>query len=80
MPWSISDLALSATAVIALVALLRPDIERVFQRRKAVIDVHPAGRLEVGFSNFGPTIGCKVRCKPLTVMSSSALVRSRSSA
>jgi hypothetical protein len=57
MPWSIGDLALTATAVIALVALLRPDIERVFQRRKAVIDVHPAGRLEVGFSNFGPTIG-----------------------
>jgi hypothetical protein len=57
MPWSIGDLALIATAVIALVALLRPDIERVFQRRKAVVDVHPAGRLEVGFSNFGPTIG-----------------------
>src|SRR6202012_158953 len=28
-----------------------------YQRRKAVIAVHPAGRLEVGFSNFGPTIG-----------------------
>jgi hypothetical protein len=57
MPWSIGDLALAATAVIALCALLRPDIERVFQRRRAVIDVHPAGRLEIGFSNFGPTIG-----------------------
>jgi len=57
MPWSIGDLALSATAVIALGALLRPDIERMFQRRRAVIDLHPAGRLEVGFSTFGPTIG-----------------------
>lgn len=57
MQWSIGDLALAATAVIALVALLRPDIERLFQRRRAVIDVHSAGRLEVGFSNFGPTLG-----------------------
>jgi len=57
MQWSIGDLALVATAIIALVALLRPDIERVFQRRRATIEMHPAGRLEVGFSNFGPTIG-----------------------
>lgn len=58
MPWSIGDLALTATAFIALVALLRPDIERVWQRRKVTtIEMHPAGRLEVGFSNFGPTIG-----------------------
>jgi hypothetical protein len=54
---SIGDLALVATAVIALVALLRPDIERVFQRRRGTIEMHPAGRLEVGFSNYGPTIG-----------------------
>jgi len=57
MQWSIGDLALVATAIIALVALLRPDIERVSQRRRATIEMHPAGRLEVGFSNFGPTIG-----------------------
>lgn len=58
MSWSIGDLALTATAVIALLALLRPDIERVLQGRKVTpIEMHPAGRLEVGFSNFGPTIG-----------------------
>lgn len=44
-----------ATAVIALAAFFRPDIERLF--RRGAVDVHPAGRLEVGFSNFGPTIG-----------------------
>jgi hypothetical protein len=57
MPWSISDLALAVTALIAFLALVRPDIERVFQRLRATIEMHPAGRLEVGFSNFGPTIG-----------------------
>lgn len=54
---SIGDLALAATALIALVALVRPDIERELQRRRAAIEMHPAGRLEVGYSNFGPTIG-----------------------
>src|ERR1700730_11315632 len=60
MPWSISDLAFAVTALIAFLALVRPDIERVFQRLRATIEMHPAGRLEVGFSNFGPTIG--VQC------------------
>jgi len=45
------------TALIAFVALVRPDIARMFDRLTATIEMHPAGRLEVGFSNFGPTIG-----------------------
>jgi hypothetical protein len=57
MTWTNGDLAHAATAVIALAALFRPEIERLIQRRRAMIDVHPAGRLEVGFSTFGPTIG-----------------------
>lgn len=44
-----------ATALIALVALFRPDIQRLY--RRGAVDVHPAGRLEIGFSTFGPTIG-----------------------
>jgi hypothetical protein len=48
MPWSNGELATAATAAIAFFALLRPDIERLFRRSRAVIDVHPAGRLEVG--------------------------------
>lgn len=50
-------MATAATAAIAFVALLRPDIERLLRSRRAVIDVHSAGRLEVGFSTFGPTLG-----------------------
>ncbi len=57
MPWSNGDIATAATAVIALAALLRPEIGRLFKRWRAMIDMHPAGRLEVGFSSFGPTIG-----------------------
>jgi len=60
MSWTNQELATAAqaaTAVIALVALFRPDIQRLIQRRRAIIDVHPAGRLEVGFGNLGPTIG-----------------------
>jgi hypothetical protein len=60
MAWTNEELATAfqaATAIIALVALFRPDIGRFVQRRRAIIDVHPAGRLEVGFGNFGPTVG-----------------------
>jgi len=57
MTWSNGDLATAATAVVAVLALLRPDFERLLRRQRAAIDMHPAGRLEVGFSNFGPTIG-----------------------
>lgn len=57
MAWSNGDLATAATAVIAFAALLRPEIETLFRRASGTIDVHPAGRIEVGFSNFGPTIG-----------------------
>jgi hypothetical protein len=60
MPWTNDELAAAAqaaTALIALGALFRPDIERYLQRSRAAIEMHPAGRLEVGFSNFGPTIG-----------------------
>jgi hypothetical protein len=55
MEWG--NVAQAVTALIALAAFFRPDIERYFQRARAPIEMHPAGRLEIGFSNFGPTIG-----------------------
>ncbi len=51
------DLAVAATAVIAFVALVRPDIGRTYSRWLSTVDVHLADRIEVGLSNFGPTIG-----------------------
>ena len=62
MSLSNDDLATVAhvgTAVIALIALFRPEISRLFQHYRATIDVHPAAasRLEIGFSNYGPTVG-----------------------
>jgi len=55
MEWG--NVAQAVTALIALAAFFRSDIERYFQWARASIEMHPAGRIEVGFSNFGPTIG-----------------------
>lgn len=46
-------------AIIALTALFRPDITRLIERHRSRLDIHPAAasRLEIGFSNFGPTLG-----------------------
>lgn len=57
MPWSNSDLVTAATAAIALAGLLRPEFTKLIRRWKTTVDLHPAGRIEIGFSNFGPTVG-----------------------
>jgi hypothetical protein len=60
MPWSSDNLRTAANVaavLVAFAALFRPDIGRFIQRRRASIDVHPAGRVEIGFSTFGPTVG-----------------------
>jgi hypothetical protein len=62
MAWTGDDLRNYATvfaAIIALIALFRPDVARLIARYRLRLDVHPAAasRVEVGFSNFGPTIG-----------------------
>lgn len=62
MAWTGDDLRNYATvgaAIIALIALFRPDITRLVARYRLRLDIHPAAasRLEIGFSNFGPTIG-----------------------
>lgn len=57
MPWTYGDTATAATALVGLAALVRPDISRAFRHWRAQIDVHMAGQIEVGFSNFGPTVG-----------------------
>ncbi len=57
MSWSNGELATAATAVIAFAGLLRPEIAGLLRRWRAIIDLHPAGNIEIGFSNFGPTVG-----------------------
>ncbi len=48
-----------ASAIIALAALFRPEITRLYWRQRSAIDVHLAGvgPIEIGFSNFGATVG-----------------------
>lgn len=44
-------------AVIAFLALLRPEITNLITKFWTNIDFYPAGLLEIGFFDFGPTIG-----------------------
>jgi hypothetical protein len=46
-----------AAAVIALVALARPDITRLLRRWTGAVRLHIHPRLEIGFTHFGPVIG-----------------------
>ena len=55
--WSWSDLGAAASAVIALVALIRPEIGSFIARWKSSLELHPAGLLEVGFGELGPMVG-----------------------
>ncbi len=55
--WTYGDLATAIVALVAIAAFIRPDIEGWRRRRRAMVDTYLAGPVEVGFSNFGPTIG-----------------------
>jgi len=46
-PWIISALALAQVWIIALFKRLR----------KALVDIHESGTIEIGYSSYGPTVG-----------------------
>jgi len=48
-----------ASAIVALGALFRPEITRLYWRHRSAIYTHLAGvgPIEIGFSNFGATVG-----------------------
>lgn len=52
-----SDLFAGISAVVALLAFFRPEISKLIRGLVNKVDLYPTGRLEVGFSSFGPTIG-----------------------
>ena len=45
------------TLIVAIIALLRPEIVNAVSRWTNEIDFYPATRFEIGFSDFGPTVG-----------------------
>ena len=47
----------AVTAIVAVLALFRPEIGKLFRRWTNKLSVFPTARLEVGFAEFGPTIG-----------------------
>lgn len=49
--------AAAAALALALAALLRPEVERQLRRRLLRLDVEPIRKVEIGFSDWGPTIG-----------------------
>jgi len=44
---------------IAILAFIRPEIEKIFQYIRFHIELHPANWIELGHSNFGSTIGLR---------------------
>jgi hypothetical protein len=56
MSITLQALAATASAVIALIALFRPEISRAFRRSTNDVELTLTPRLEVGFGSFGPTI------------------------
>ena len=49
--------AAAAALALALAALLRPEVERQLRRRLLRLDVEPVRKVDIGFSDWGPTIG-----------------------
>jgi len=52
-----SRFAPAAALAFALAALLRPEVERLLRHRSIRFDMLPAPGIEIGFSEWGPTIG-----------------------
>lgn len=49
---------LTATSTsVAVLALFRPELTRLIRRWTNRIDFFPAARIEIGFSEYGPTVG-----------------------
>lgn len=71
--------------IIAILALIRPELSKIWRLAKGKIIFYPAGRLEIGFSDFGPTIGingtlCAQALDQLIVRSEIKLTRLRDNA
>lgn len=49
--------AVAAALALALAALLRPEVERQLRRRLLRLDLQPIRKVDIGFSDWGPTIG-----------------------
>lgn len=47
------------TAIVATLALIQPWLFSLYKRafKKGKVDIYPSGNIEIGFSEFGPTIG-----------------------
>ena len=57
MDWNINQWAPVASAIIALLALFRPEWGGLLRRWTNVIELHPTGHIKIGYSAFGPTLG-----------------------
>ncbi len=64
--WAIADSINLVLAIIALSALFRPEVSRLARHWVNKIDIFSKDWVEVGFSNFGPTLGAilSVRATP----------------
>jgi hypothetical protein len=52
-----TDLIRLASLFIAIVALFRPELTNLIRRFSNKIDFYPSNKVEIGFFDFGPTIG-----------------------
>lgn len=43
--------------VVAVIALFRPEWSGLFRRWRNIVKLYPYSRCEIGFSDFGPTLG-----------------------
>jgi len=55
--FDLGDIATWAGTIVAVIALLRPELGALFTRVTNKLEFYPLDFVEVGFSNFGPTIG-----------------------
>lgn len=57
MSLNASEIVASIGVVVAIIALLRPEIALLVNRAVARLSIHLNTRIEIGFSDYGPTIG-----------------------
>ena len=52
-----SEIIALVSTLIAIIAFLRPEITLLVSRALGRLDVHINPRIEIGFSDYGPTLG-----------------------
>ena len=52
-----SEIIAPVSTLIAIIAFLRPEITLLVSRALGRLDVHINPRIEIGFSDYGPTLG-----------------------